>query len=904
MPARPPMPPLARRRRGTTDLALTRQVVGNALVVHPERRMTAEAQSMAMSVAADPEHEMVVLDLPVGVPVSAWDSVAELLPRHRRGLRLILGGRSREATALTGQWLSERLGRTVVAPDGAIFRGAGGTLFVDSGKGSGWVRFRPGRAPEWEAKRYPRPAWDEGITNAWPTSSTGMADPIPGGVWIHSAARGGPSGEHWSRLVTGMPCQPEVLTVVLGCPGEPPLSLDDVTRFWRGLDERVRPQVRFVRYGPVHLPRGESLGQALADLLDSRVVCYPGMPIGSPSSPDLYTVCPDGGLGWQSFARELGYTPRTDPAHRSTPALLSHRAPVPGAEQVAPAVYWYTPDAVLEVVQSGLWVRPPEDAQNAAAVRAEPARPEENLLAFDAGDEKRADRMRRLAQDVLARLDPATRVRARLVPATEVSREVLRIAGPAGGQLVAPAGASRAASPMSEAESVTDTVRFAPVRDEPEAEVATPPVTEAPAPPAPAPETPTPADPTAANTPVGPPAAGPVASPPAAATEAPEPPRPVAIRLENSAMPSVEEPPAPPARETAAPGATAPETEPPPAGPAKPEASRPEPPESPVPPAPERESPAPEAVPEPVSRAETPNPGPVPESESAPQAAPEPEVAGRAAPVETAEPRLQPTPDPAASALVAGHGLAEERAWLRRTLSADFDAMAHSTSRILSEHPGFQASESRSTTDVLADAVAVRLHLAERGAAVDRSLRSAVNGPHVPFARCVVSGLSRLPSHRGATVFAASPTSAQWELYRRRRLLTDWSFLHSLTEPSADQVGEVDVLVWSMTARRTKLLETGGDDVVDNRVVFVPGTSFKVLELAEPGSDGARGRILLRELAESEVDDEGRVDAREALDELATSSLLRCVERWAAAPPRGAVGESARARFGALPGLV
>ncbi|MGW1680126.1 hypothetical protein [Saccharopolyspora sp. NPDC002376] len=825
--------PLTRRRRGAPELALAKHTVGNVLVVCPETKMTPEAQELAMSVAADAEHEMVVVDLPVDVPIAAWDSVAELLPRRRRGVRLILGGRSREATALTGQWLSERIGRTVVAPDGAIFRGAGGTLFVHSGKSSGWVRFRPGRAPEWEAKRFPRPSWDSGVTEPVPTSSVGMADPIPGGVWIHAAARDAETGEHWSRLVRGMPCQPEVLTVVLGCPGTPPLSLDDVSRFWRQLDDQVLAKVRFVQYGPVRLPPGEALGQALADLLDERVICYTGMPVGSTTAPDVYTVCADGGLGWQSFAREVGYLPRTDPAFQEIPALLTHRIPVSGVEQVAPAVYWYTPDAVLEVVQSGLWVRPPEDAQNAAAVRAEPWSAEVSILAFDATDEKSAERMRLLALDVLARLDPATRVRVRLVPASDVGREAVRVAGPARGELVAEKPA-----PSADGSSVTDTVQLPAVSEE----IRT-------GKPAPAVENPLDVgSPVEASldteAPVGAAGAGPAPAPPETG-----PASAMAIRLESSPVPTVDQPPAPRPADTA---------------------------------------PAVRSVPEPA-------PAPKPEPETA-EVAEEPE--------KPAEARIQPVPEPAASALVADHGIAEERAWLRRTLSRDFDTLSHSISRILSEHPGFQGTDGRSSADVLTDTVAVRLHLSERGEAIDQALRTGRNGPHVPFARCVVAGLTRLPSHRGATAFAATPTPQQWELYQRRRLVTDWSFIHALTEPSPDQRGEVDVLVWSMTARRTKLLEPGGADEVENRVVFVPGTSFKILDLAEPRSDGTRGRVLLRELAESEVDESGRVDARASLDELAITSLQRCVERWAAAQPRGAVGESAARRFGSLPGLV
>ncbi|KAA5830120.1 hypothetical protein F1721_23780 [Saccharopolyspora hirsuta] len=816
-----------RRQRGASEaVALAKHTIGNALVVHPPQRMSDEAKVMAMSVAADELHELVVVDLPTGAPISAWDSVAALLPRNRRGIRLVLGGRSREATALAGQWLSERIGRTVIAPDGVIFRGTGGTLFVHSGQGSGWVRFRPGRSPEWEAKRFPRPSWDAGVVDSMPTSSVGIAEPVPGGVWIHSATQHADLRKHWGRIVSGMPCQPDVLTIVLGCPGEAPLSLDDVARFWQRLDAHDRAKARFVQYGPVRLPEGDVLGQALADVLGEQVVTYTGMPVGAPAAPGVYTMSAEGEIGWQPFARELAYLPQAHPSHRETPKLVSHRAPVEGVDQIGPATYWYTPDAVIEVVQSGLWMRPPEGAQNEAAVRARPLDPDAGYLVFDAADEKRASRMRLLAEDVLARLDPATRVRCQLVPAADFGREVVRIAGPALGELTT--------GPEPTYAKAVDAPEAPAVQTEPEVPaigVDAPVVDGTPAPPGAVEQT------VQIGSPID------AAAPPEAAVE-------------------------PPREAAAAPAAEM--------------------------------SISLESAPAPVT-ADVPEPAEAPEEPPTPDAAEPAPPPGSAAPGPA--PAVQPTPVPEAAAVLPAQGIAEERAWLRRSLHQKFDAMSVSISRILSEHPGFQ-SRDRSSGDVLADAVAVRLYLPAHGADVDRALRTGERGPHVPMARCVVSGLRKLPSHRGATVFTASPAPEHWQLYREHRLVTEWGFLHALTEPCAQSDGDVDVLVWSMTGRRTKLLEPDGPDHVDNRVVFAPGTNFKVLDLVEPGEQGERGRILLRELAESEVDSEGRVTENESLDQLGLKSLQRCIQRWTEAPPTGTVPEAARARFGALPGLV
>jgi len=264
---------------------------------------------------------------------------------------------------------------------------------------------------------------------------------------------------------------------------------------------------------------------------------------------------------------------------------------------------------------------------------------------------------------------------------------------------------------------------------------------------------------------------------------------------------------------------------------------------------------------------------------------------------------VQATPDPEAAAILPVTGVAQEREWLRRTLGAEYGLQANAVGRILSEHPGFQGALIKSKEDVRTDAVAVRLHLSQPGAAIDMALRTNVVGPHVPFARCVVSGLNRLPSHRGPAIFATSPTAAQLALYDRQTLVTDWSFVHALTAPCPAQEGDTDVVIWSMSARRTKLLEPA-DESVPDRVVFVPGTCFKVLR-RRPATDGERGHILLRELTAGEITEDGHVDVRPSvLDDMAVTSLTEQLEKWSTETPERRVSDLAADRFGALPGLA
>ncbi|MCK2244227.1 MULTISPECIES: hypothetical protein [unclassified Crossiella] len=809
---------------------MTSQTIGNALVVHPQAALRNEIRDLALGLAADPDHQLVVVDLPGESPFSVWESTAKLLPRKRSGIRLVIGSRSRETTALAGQWLSERLNRVVIAPDGHIMPGVGGSLFVDAGWGSGWVRFQPGRPPKRDGKRFPRPAWEapSSLAEIMPTSANGVAEPLPGGVWLRPRGPEHILGPQRARLIATVPCQPEICTVVIGCPGAAPVTVDDITRFWGWLPEDVRPRLRLARFGPVEGRGGVPYGQAVADALGEHVICYPGLPVGARIEPDIHLVRADGSLGWQASVGELGYAPTESWQEPSAPYPVSYRAPVFGVQEVGRAVYGYAPDALLEVVQSGLWLRPHYDTANAAAIRLAEADAERQLVLYDEGDPESAARMRQLAEDLFGSLDNAAQRLSCVAPASAILHRRAEIAGPAKGAL----GPGIAAAGFAEAATLIQPR----LRLEPPAKPAVP-----------------------------------------------RPEEPATLRLESAPEPGG----GGFLREIAAPAV--------PAGLAPVRAATDASPD----PAAERDSvrqPSPSVAPKRAAEA----PAAVGSTPSEPVAAPTPP-----APAVEWVSALQAAPVPEAAALVPKRGLDQEREWLRRALSREYAAVANSVGRVLSEHPGFQSALERSSGRVLTDAVAVRLYLSAAGDELDLPLRRALAGPHVPFARCAVSGLSRLPSHRGAAIFSATPTAREWELYRSRTLCTEWGFVNALTAPCARQQAEhqTDVLLWSMTSRRTKLLEPDGEPTAD-RVLFVPGTNFKVLDVTEP-AEGSRGQIVLRELAAGEIDAEGRVDRnRAALDELALTSMRRCVEKWAAANGEQRMPESAARRFELLPGLV
>lgn len=796
---------LTRKRPRSRAQHLSKRVIGNATVVHLPNRISEQTTSLAMWLAPDPHHDLVVVDLPPDSPATLWDSVARVLPRSRRGVRLVVGGRARETTALAGQWLAERLGRSVVAPDGVMRPSARGGLFVHSGRGTGWVRFQAGKAPRWEAKRFPQPRWDCAVfADDLPTSARGVAEPIPGGMWIRPVAAESQQREHRWRLVATLPCRDDLITIVVGCPGSPPVSLDDIARLWIRIPADLRERIRFAQFGPVALPPGTALGQALADLFGEPLACYTGLPVASPGGADVFTVGDDGSLGWSTFAQELGYSPTEADAEPALPRLLGHRPPVDGVPEIAPAVYWYAPDAVIEVVQSGLWIRGPVEGANAAAVRAARVNRTVHTLTFESEPGVAGERMRRLATDVLARLDPRTREMSRLL----ASHSVEVPGSTSGTWLTGPALAELAAAAPPRAEAAVSRRALEPAAPLPGLDTAAPDEVWL--------------DEAVETTSLAPPVPDEVPSRAA-----------MSLRLESGALPGPDQ----------------------------------------------------EPIDAPIVVTDV--------GDEPPTALDE----------DWAPATVQATPDPAASAILPETGVAEERDWLRGMLGAEYGLAANAVSRILSEHPGFQGVLMKSKADVLTDAVAVRLHLSQPGAAIDLALRTNVAGPHVPFARCVVSGLNRLPSHRGPAIFAASPTAAQLAVYADTALLTEWSFVHALTAPCAEQEGDTDVVIWSMSARRTKLLEPAAEAVPD-RVVFVPGTCFKILRL-RAATRAERGQILLRELTTGEIAEDGQVDVRPGvLDDMAVTSLTEQLARWSAASPASRVGELAAARFGALPGLA
>jgi hypothetical protein len=394
---------------------------GRSFLVCAQGALDSQAMVFTQNLAPDPEHTVVVIDLGAGHPAASWVPVAAMLGGQRGSFRLVPARPVPRSAKGIGQWLADQLGSTVLAADGPVLPAARGALFVPVGAGSGWLRLRPGQPGVPDSRRFPRPRWATAeLDRPVALSATALAEPLPGGVWIHSPDEdaGLRDRRHW--LQRRLAWRDAEMAVVLGSPSAPALLAGDIARFWELLPAQTRPAVRFVPYGRVP-PPDRALGQSLADRLGHRVIMSAGIPLSGQSARDeinVHALGEDGTPGWRPFALELGYLPRASAgAAPPQPSVVSHLPPIAGLPEVSPGVYGYGPDVVLEVIQSGLWLRPAAEPPGGATIRSQPIDPRHPVVRYDAAP-PRADRMRQLAMDVAGALDPGLRGICRVLPAS------------------------------------------------------------------------------------------------------------------------------------------------------------------------------------------------------------------------------------------------------------------------------------------------------------------------------------------------------------------------------------------------------------------------------------------------------------------------------------------------------
>jgi hypothetical protein len=374
--------------------------------------MSTQAGRLALSLRADAECVLVVVDFPTaGSSLRGWEAIGTAAAGEQCAVRLFPTEDAGQIPVSAAQWLSDRIGQPVRYPDGVMLVGSTGLVFLPPVASKGWTVCTPGQAPAWQGRRFPVPEW-EGLVNSgvFRVGRFATVEPLPAGLWIRTD---GP--ESWleagrAKLTRWLCVFPREFTVVLGAHGVPPLPLADVAQWWAAMSPDTRAKARFFCFGEFMGTGKLAPGQALADALGEEVVFFGGFPVGNPEAPEVFVLRQDGSHGIRTFAEQLVFRPRRAPAVEP-PAPRIRRARQPGSLVEGDlGIFQHDSGAVVEVVQAGLWLRPPDEPAHSTAIRTTSPDPAALLVFHDPADD-------RLVTRVLDQLDDRAQAGAKAVPA-------------------------------------------------------------------------------------------------------------------------------------------------------------------------------------------------------------------------------------------------------------------------------------------------------------------------------------------------------------------------------------------------------------------------------------------------------------------------------------------------------
>lgn len=172
---------------------------------------------------------------------------------------------------------------------------------------------------------------------------------IPAGLWVRSTRNRGPEDPDVELV---MPAVQRWPAIVLGAPGEPRPEVHECARVVESLSVASRANFGLIVYG-WEAASVQPYGQRLAERLGGPVTCYHGMPYyTADGGTDESVVGAAGNRTWRPFATASVHRPGCPPVP------CEWRSPAPRLEPAGTGSYRLAADWMVDVLPSGLLVRP------------------------------------------------------------------------------------------------------------------------------------------------------------------------------------------------------------------------------------------------------------------------------------------------------------------------------------------------------------------------------------------------------------------------------------------------------------------------------------------------------------------------------------------------------------------
>ncbi|TCB96799.1 hypothetical protein E0H26_14380 [Micromonospora zingiberis] len=322
------------------------------------------------------------------------------------------GSRARVVVPGAGGAFADRLARELTAvldaPRGQVLLVPGGSLFAVEG----WLRHSPDGTATPLGRRSPAPPWESDVDEFCVSTAAAAGDlvvlPIPAGMWLFRRPSELPAPE-LDDVVYGIPADATRPLLVLGRPGQPDPTGDELAALLRGLAPRLRRHLVLAPYGSATATA--TVAGQLARTESRPVTIHTGLPVlALHSRPSSLAVDEPAG-GWEPLATAL----RVAPDGTARPS-----GPVPGLDgypSLGDHLFRLNEQWVAEVTQSGLWVRPAGQETRAEVVRAHPWDYGKVRIFVGVPGRTPTSQVLPLLGALLARLPEQTRRRVELAPA-------------------------------------------------------------------------------------------------------------------------------------------------------------------------------------------------------------------------------------------------------------------------------------------------------------------------------------------------------------------------------------------------------------------------------------------------------------------------------------------------------